>query len=165
MCEFAKKNYNVSLLPVELEEAQFKDNSFDIITMWDVLEHVPNPLHTLKEIKRILRPDGLLVINYPRIDDPLARVFGKRWWFLLSVHLFYFTPKTLTAYMQKVQFEKVLHAMHIQSLEYGYLVKRLTTYSSALAKAAESLCAIPNFREFPIPYFASQYLLIARNKK
>jgi ubiquinone/menaquinone biosynthesis C-methylase UbiE len=164
MCEFARKHYNVTLLPGEVENAKFKDNSFDIITMWDVLEHIPDPMNTLKEVKRILKPGGFLVINYPRIDDPLSRIFGRHWWFLLSIHLFYFTPKILTAYMEHLEFEKILHKMHFQILEYGYLVERLNVYSPLLAKIAKLAYLIPQSKNFSIPYFASQYLLISKKK-
>lgn len=164
MCDFAKKNYGVRVLPGVLEEQNFKDGSFDIVTMWDVLEHVPDPMATLQEVKRILTPDGLLVINYPRIDDPLARLAGRKWWFLLSIHLYYFTPKTLSAYLDLLEFEKVLHGMHLQRLAYDYLVERLSVYSPILAKAAKLPYIIPGFKKAQIPYFASQYLMIARKK-
>ena len=165
MCEFAKKQYNVTILPTVVEDAKFKDSSFDIVTMWDVLEHVPDPMCTLKEVKRILKPGGILVINYPRIDDPLAKIFGRHWWFLLSIHLFYFTHKTLSSYLEYVGFEPILHKMYIQTLAYGYLVERLKAYSPGLAKIAQVPYVIPEFRRLLIPYFASQYLMVAKRRK
>ncbi|MBU1147869.1 MAG: class I SAM-dependent methyltransferase [Candidatus Omnitrophica bacterium] len=165
MCKIAKERYGVSVFPGTLEAAGFKDDSFDIITMWDVLEHVPDPMKTLKDVKRVLKPGGLLIVNYPRIDDPLARIFGRKWWFLLSVHLFYFTPKTLLAYMEKLGFEKIVHRPHFQKLEYDYLVERLSVYSKFLAKIAKLPYIIPGFKKILIPYFASQYLMILRKKR
>jgi len=165
MCEYAKKHYNASVLPGTLEDAKFEDCSFDIITMWDVLEHVTDPMRTLKEVKRILKPGGLLVINYPRIDDPLARIFGKKWWFLLSIHLVYFTPKTLSAYLELLGFKKVLHKMHFQRLAYDYLVERLNVYSPILSKIAKFPYIIPGFKNILIPYFSSQYLMISRKRE
>jgi len=165
MCKIAKESYNVTILPGPLESIEFKDSAFDIITMWDVLEHVCNPMDTLKEVKRILKPGGFLVINYPRIDDPLAKLFGKHWWFLLSVHLFYFTPKTLSAYTEQLGLKKILHRMHFQRLTYGYLVERLNVYSDTLAKIAKLLYIIPGLKKLSIVYFASQYMMILRKQK
>lgn len=165
MCDFAKKNYGLRVLQGVLEEQNFKDASFDIVTMWDVLEHVPDPMATLREVMRILVPDGLLFINYPRIDDPLARLAGRKWWFLLSIHLYYFTPRTLSAYLDLLEFEKVLHRMHLQRLAYDYLIERLIVYSPMLAKAGKLLYRIPGFTKAQIPYFACQYLMIARKKR
>jgi 2-polyprenyl-3-methyl-5-hydroxy-6-metoxy-1,4-benzoquinol methylase len=165
MSNFAKSRYGVTVFPGILEDAKLDDASFDIVTMWDVLEHVPDPMSTLKEVRRILKPGGFLIVNYPRIDDPLAKIFGRKWWFLLSVHLFYFTPETLSAYMEKIGFEKISHRPHFQRLAYDYLVERLSVYSGLLAKIAEIPYIIPGFKKFLIPYFASQYLMVLRKKR
>ncbi|MCC6933047.1 MAG: class I SAM-dependent methyltransferase [Deltaproteobacteria bacterium] len=162
MCEQARKNYGVTMYNGILQQVQFLENSFDVITMWDVLEHVTDPMGVLKEIKRILKPGGILLINYPRIDDPVAKLFGRKWWFLLSIHLYYFTPLTLRGYAQRLGFEQVLHKMHIQRLSYGYLVERLKVYSKLLATLAKLLYIIPGWKNFQVPYFASQYLLILK---
>ncbi|MCU0665524.1 MAG: class I SAM-dependent methyltransferase [Candidatus Omnitrophica bacterium] len=164
LCEFARKNYAVKMFCGVLEEAKLPDKSFDIVTLWDVLEHVASPGETLKEINRILKPGGLLVINYPRIDDFLARLSGRHWWFLLSVHLYYFTPKTLTAYLDKHGFKRISHKMHFQKLSYDYLASRLEVYSKPLAKIARFPYAFMPIKEMLLPYFASQYLMIARKK-
>ena len=108
---------------------------------------------------------GILIINYPRIDDLLAKIFGKKWWFLLSVHMFYFTPGTLSAYMKRINFKPILHKCHIQQLSYDYLVSRLAVYSQFLAKLAKIPYIIPGFKKLFVPYFASQYLMVARKLK
>ncbi|MFH1798708.1 MAG: class I SAM-dependent methyltransferase [Candidatus Omnitrophota bacterium] len=164
MCKMARDRYSVDIFPGVLKQANFEDRAFDIITMWDVLEHVSDPMATLIEVNRILKPGGLLFINYPCISDPFAKLFGRKWWFLLSVHLFYFTPKTLSSYMEKTGFKKIVHRPHFQVLAYDYLVQRLNVYSKFLAKVAKIPCLIPGFKDILIPYFASQYLLVSRKK-
>lgn len=164
MCDFAKRKYGVSVHPGTLQDKSFDENAFDIITIWDALEHIPDPMATLREAQRLLKPGGLLFINYPRIDDHLAKVFGRKWWFLLSIHLYYFTPKTLSTYLEKTGFEQLGHRPHLQLLEYDYLVKRLGVYSAFLARMAKIFYIIPGFKSLMVPYFASQYLLIARKK-
>jgi len=164
MSNFAKERYGITVFPGVVEDAKFDDNSFDVITMWDVLEHVPDPMGTLKEVKRILKPGGFLIVNYPCIDDPLAKIFGRKWWFLLSVHLFYFTPATLSAYMERLGFERKIHKPHFQRLSYDYLVGRLSVYSGFLANIAKIPYIIPGFKKILIPYFASQYLMISKKR-
>ncbi|MFH1754037.1 MAG: class I SAM-dependent methyltransferase [Candidatus Omnitrophota bacterium] len=165
MSTTAKERYGVTIYPGVLQEQRFDDSSFDIVTMWDVLEHIPDPMAALGEVRRILKPGGLLVVNYPRIDDFFAKIFGRRWWFLLSVHLFYFTPGTLHQYMEKTGFERIAHRPHFQLLAYNYLVERLSAYSPFLAKVARAFYVIPGFKKILIPYFASQYLMIARKRR
>jgi 2-polyprenyl-3-methyl-5-hydroxy-6-metoxy-1,4-benzoquinol methylase len=162
MCEAAKRLYDIEVFPGVLDEAGFEESSFDIATLWDVLEHVPDPMATLKEVRKVLKPGGLLLISYPRIDDFLARLFGRKWWFLLSVHLFYFTQETLSRYLECLGFNRMLHMMLFQRLEYSYLVERLEVYSRTLAKIAQLPYRIPGVQGLLIPYFASQYLMVAR---
>lgn len=51
-----------------LEDAKYEANSFDVVTLWDVIEHVPDPLHTMQSVRQVLRDDGLVAISTPNID-------------------------------------------------------------------------------------------------
>lgn len=79
--EFARENYGVNLLNItDIEEARFHDGSFDVITLCHVIEHLPYPEVTLKEVYRILRPNGILLIvtpNYRTVETTLSRVNRK----------------------------------------------------------------------------------------
>lgn len=64
-------------LPVktgELSSETFEPGSFDVLTMWDVIEHVPDPLTTVRNAARLLAPGGLLVIKTPNVDGLYPRV-------------------------------------------------------------------------------------------
>lgn len=91
-----------------LEEASFPDNRFDLVTLWDVFEHVLNPKETLAEIGRVLKPGGFVVIHTPNPTCPEARLFGSNWigW-ERPRHLHLYTPDVLRAYLQAGGFELV----------------------------------------------------------
>lgn len=77
--EYARQ---VQKLPVHTgtaESAHFAENQFDVVTMWDVLEHVIDPRQTLREVARILKPGGLLVLSLPNPDCWEAKLFGQYW--------------------------------------------------------------------------------------
>jgi SAM-dependent methyltransferase len=62
-----------------LDETNFDDHYFDVITLWDVFEHLPDPDETLRIIKRILKPNGNLVITMPNADSWERKIFKQYW--------------------------------------------------------------------------------------
>ena len=73
--EYAKRNYKVETMRVDLNQSlPFKDNSFDVVVMAEVLEHLPYPNITLSEIKRVLKTNGRFIGNLP-----LAYHLKDRW--------------------------------------------------------------------------------------
>ena len=89
-----------------LQNRQFSDGEFDVVTMCDVLEHVADTKSFLSEYARVLRPGGLLVINTPNASSFPARVFGKHWHLIVPPeHLCYFSSHNLTDFLQKNGFK------------------------------------------------------------
>ncbi|MDY6793025.1 MAG: class I SAM-dependent methyltransferase, partial [Thermodesulfobacteriota bacterium] len=80
----------------DLHSAAFKDNSFDIVTTRQVIEHIPEPVNFIKEIARILKSGGRLVIKTPNSKSLGRRWFGK-FWFANEIprHLILFCPTNL----------------------------------------------------------------------
>jgi 2-polyprenyl-3-methyl-5-hydroxy-6-metoxy-1,4-benzoquinol methylase len=108
--------------------------SIDIVTMWDVLEHVLDPRKTLSEIHRILKPDGVLLLSTPNGRSWQARLWGKSWcgWDVPR-HLQVFAPQVLHRFLKEMGFEVVRHLSF--PMERFYLVESgrrwLRTYHSA----------------------------------
>ena len=95
-CDEASKFNNVNIFCGTLKQAKYKDNFFDIISAYHVLEHVPNPKKTLVELNRILKPGGKIFISLPNFNSFERFVFGKYWkWIEIPRHLFHFNRKNL----------------------------------------------------------------------
>jgi SAM-dependent methyltransferase len=105
-CEFIGESHGIKASPTILEEADRSAESFDVIVMLHVIEHVPNPLGTLKEIYRVLKPGGTLVLETPRYDSLMFKLLRHR---ERSVscdgHIYFFTTGTLRAMCRKAGFE------------------------------------------------------------
>lgn len=85
-----------------LEEIRWPPEIFDVVTLFDVLEHVPDPLRTLTEVGRLLKTDGAVLISTPDYDS-LSRLFLGKAWAVLSPaeHLSLFTSGTLRALIER----------------------------------------------------------------
>ena len=79
-----------------LQTASMAPASVDLVTYWDVIEHVQSPVEELRTAVRILRPGGLLMMITPNWDSFYARLLGKRWHAIVPPeHLQYFTYKSM----------------------------------------------------------------------
>lgn len=99
-----KKGFQVFM--GRLRDAHYLDEYFDTITLWDVFEHLHDPKGDLREIHRILKKDGLLVMRLPNLDSWDAKIFGKYWaGFEPPRHLYIFGKGTITKMVESSGFK------------------------------------------------------------
>jgi 2-polyprenyl-3-methyl-5-hydroxy-6-metoxy-1,4-benzoquinol methylase len=104
---YAIKEFGLDVEAKPFEELRFPENHFDVVTLWQVLEHVPYPLMMLKEVHRILKPGGLVVASTPNIGGIPAKILKKRWWDIKRLHLNQFTTETLANILQNAGFKNM----------------------------------------------------------
>ncbi len=76
--------------------AQAPAGQAEVICFWDTLEHVPDPVAFLGQVRTRLAPGGLFALSVPNVASPPARVLGSRWWTLKpEQHIWHFSPDTL----------------------------------------------------------------------
>jgi 2-polyprenyl-3-methyl-5-hydroxy-6-metoxy-1,4-benzoquinol methylase len=80
-----------------LEPDSYPPDAFDIVSMGDVIEHVPDPLATLRTVARILKPGGHVLISTPNFDSAAARLLQVK----PEEHIYYFSAETLSASLTK----------------------------------------------------------------
>jgi 2-polyprenyl-3-methyl-5-hydroxy-6-metoxy-1,4-benzoquinol methylase len=94
--QVAETENGVRVLVGSLEQAAFPDGSFDVVTLFHVMEHVTNPRRVLAEVGRILRSDGALILQVPNIDSWQFRAFGARWYGLdIPRHVIDYSKKAM----------------------------------------------------------------------
>ena len=113
---YAREHYHVAVFNGKLSEAKLEGSSFDLITLWDVIAHLPDPLDVLAEIHRILKEGGLLIIKTPNKPAYLFRLVGLLFTFKKSfgrglLHLpqmiYHFTPQTLAKTLRCLGFNVI----------------------------------------------------------
>ncbi len=91
-----------------IEQAGFEDASFDCITMWDVLEHVPDPTSHMLEVRRVLAPCGLVSIGTPDLRHVAFKMKREHWRHLKPAeHIHYFQRSSLCMLLEKTGFDVV----------------------------------------------------------
>lgn len=101
----ARDKYGLNVFTGELKAANYPENNFDIITLWDVLEHIIDPKLLLLEANRVLKDTGYLVLRIPNGRSWDARVFGKYWFGLDAPrHNYVFDKNTITQLLENSGF-------------------------------------------------------------
>jgi len=89
-----------------LGEVDLEPGSFDLVTMWDVIEHIPDPVAAVKEVGKLLAPGGKFLIETQNVDSHAARLLGKRWQhYKHAEHIYHFNEKTLGDILERAGFD------------------------------------------------------------
>ncbi len=117
----------------DLMSLNLDSNSYDVVTMLDVLEHMSDPFVELREVKRILKPNGLVVINSPDGQSLLAKILKTNWHLVLPPeHLFYFSQKNLAMFMKKNGFSVIYGGTIGKRFTFQYIFKTLHKWQKLL---------------------------------
>ena len=159
LSEEARKRYDLDIRTGVLSEQQFEKESFDIVTLWDVIEHLTDPVREVKTIRSLLKDKGRLIVNFPDYSSYASKLMGKKWPMLLNVHLFYFTPKTLEKLLAEAGFRVVGVMPFWMKLSLGYVAHRAANYYSVFSQV-EKLANIMGIGDWPVKYNIGQTLMI-----
>lgn len=147
-----------------IQNNQIGNQKYDMVCMWDVLEHVFNPKSEMLAMKNLIRPGGLLFINFPDIGTWQAKIAGKKFWWILSVHLHHFSRKTLSHLAALTGYKVKMYKPYWQTLQFGYLIG--IAEKLKIPTAGFFLRVLPKFiLDIPVSYYASQTSAILTPKE
>ncbi len=165
LAEFGSRHYGIHIRQGSVFDHDYEPGSFDVVTLWDVIEHTPDPVAVVEHCRTLLKPGGLLVINYPDVGSWIARALRRKWLFLISVHLFYFDRRTMSRLLGEHGFDVVLTRPHWQRLELDYVLQRGASLAPRLSSAARRLVSRLGASRLHVPYWLGQTLAIGRAVK
>lgn len=146
--EFARKRFGLDVVTGDLDGAHYPTAAFDVVFMGDVLEHLSNPVETVTEIHRVLRPGGLLVIECPMQTNTLFSrsgflifsLLGKRATVHLPpYHLFEYRPASMSGLLRRCGFEVTLVKQAMIN------PREVTLRGSAVVRIGKKLFQYPNY--------------------
>ncbi len=98
----AQRDFNAHVKVGNVESLDVPDRSYDVVVMWDILEHVIRPIKALTEVARVLKPGGYLFVSTDDAANWLPRTLGKFWWSLgPPMHLCHLSKRGLTVACQR----------------------------------------------------------------
>jgi SAM-dependent methyltransferase len=116
---FARKRYGLDVRKGTLERAGLPGSAFDIVCMFDVLEHIATPRECLTAARACLKPAGSLVLQVPNFSCLERRIWQQYWYGIdLPRHLLHFTPETLVRMLEGAGFGRI-RVMHTGEPNYG----------------------------------------------
>jgi SAM-dependent methyltransferase len=130
--EQIRKKYNI---PVHLGDiSSYSGKQFDVITMFDVIEHLQNPFEDLKKIKELMKPPGILVITTMDSDSIVSRLIGKRLedFRRIREHLHFFTRKSIEKILRENSFEIIKISSYGHTFRLDFLSDRIRLISLPL---------------------------------
>ena len=164
LAAWGSKHYGVRIRSGSVFEQPYEPSSFDVVTLWDVIEHTTNPREMIEHCRGLLKPGGVLVVNYPDIGSWIARALGRRWLFLTSVHLHYFDRRTMTRFLESAGFDVLAIRPHFQRLELDYILSRGAVLSKQLTAVARGIAKPLGLARSQVPYWLGQTFVAARRK-
>jgi SAM-dependent methyltransferase len=104
--EYARRELGLRVITGDVTDGALAGEHFDVITLWNTVEHMTNPLEALEAVARLSRPGSLLVLSTGDVSGRLARR-NLREWNLMSppYHLFFFSPRTIELLLAKTGFQ------------------------------------------------------------
>jgi SAM-dependent methyltransferase len=147
-CRIAEETFGLQVFAGELVDARFPDGSFDVVYMGDVIEHLPDPIATLREVNRILDQKGMLVMALPSQTNSLYSRIGFFVYGILGesatvalppYHLFEYRPRSLRFVLRLCGFE-------ISRLDQGIIPpNQINLRGPAVQRLGKKVLQYPNF--------------------
>ena len=124
-CEQSRIRTGAKVICASWDEASLPEGFFDVVTMWDIVEHLEDPSACLKKAHGWLKRDGIIAVTTHNIKGWFPRLMGKRYPWLMRFHIYHFDIKTLSAILLKNGLETVLVRPYRKTISLKYALSRL----------------------------------------
>jgi 2-polyprenyl-3-methyl-5-hydroxy-6-metoxy-1,4-benzoquinol methylase len=133
---------HIGTLDEAIAGKHYEPGSFDLVTMWDVVEHIPEPQPVLRRIRDLVKPEGRLLLETQNVASRWARLLGKRWHhYKHHEHLYHFDPDTIRRLLADCGFEaREIGAKYAgKYVSFGFLAERAARLGAVAGLLARPL--------------------------
>lgn len=155
----------VNIVGNSIESANLNKEFYDVITMWDVIEHLPNPHKAIKTLSTALKRKGIIVIGTPDIDSYVAKILKENFPYLVRMHLALYSRKTLKRLLE----DNGLTVLDTKS--YGrifpllYILEKSPLNGKLFSSFKKLIKSVPSLRDFGLNLnIGDSFIMIAQKK-
>jgi 2-polyprenyl-3-methyl-5-hydroxy-6-metoxy-1,4-benzoquinol methylase len=151
---------------LEVQQGVLKElppERFDVITSWDVLEHVSDPLAELIEVNSRLKPGGVYAFSTLNVDNWFPKLMGERWPWYMDMHLYYFTNDLLGYLLRRAGFEVVEAKAYCHIITGEYFLRKLTSLGVPFVSRLQNTKVERLLKKLYLPFrFGDIQLIVAK---
>jgi 2-polyprenyl-3-methyl-5-hydroxy-6-metoxy-1,4-benzoquinol methylase len=155
---------NLDVFNGTLEEFESANGGFDVITSWDVWEHLDDPRGALARTYELLKPGGIFVFTTVNLGGLGRKLFRGRWPWFMRMHLHYFTRESLTRMVETAGFEILSTTTEAKTLQLGYVLDRSRSFLGPAASLANFVARGLGLDERPVRVDLGDILLVEARK-
>lgn len=147
------KKFNMDVICRDFLQLDLKYNHYDIVAMFEVLEHLTQPKEYIFKANHVLRKGGILILTTPNFNNLTRLLLQRKWYWIHKEHLFYFTPKTLKKLIRDAHFKILEFKIKDITLPdlYNFFINKdpdkIYNYNQNIRKAVEQNKGLSFFKE------------------
>ena len=161
LVNYGKSLYKVNLTCGSILNFTGSQESVEIVTLWDVFEHLTSPNETLIHLSSQLKIGSMVFVSLPSTDSKTFKILKWRWPMHLDVHLYYFNKKSLEKLFSSFDFHLIYESKYPQTLSLGYVIFRALKIMNPKLKEKYGEFLISNFLNLiPVKYSVGQRIYV-----
>jgi SAM-dependent methyltransferase len=158
------RNLGLTVRGETLAERARAGGRYDVVTLWDVIEHMPDPRAELRAAHALLVPGGRIHLSTIDASSLLARVLGRRWPWLMDMHLVYFDRATLPALLEETGFRVLSRGHYTHTVSADYLLRKAAASFPPLGPLLRALRRVVPTR-WPIPVNLGDNMVVTAERR
>lgn len=152
---YARRMYKINIINKSFTANTFTPESFNVITMWDVIEHFTNPPEEMRKVYRCLKTGGVFAFSTVDPNSLFAKIMGTRWSWYMEMHRVLLGRAAAKRFLLEAGFKRIIFQPHWRNLSLGYLGSRLQAIDPNLEKIATKLITVFGLGKVIVPYYAN----------
>lgn len=162
--EYARKRFGDQVMEGQFPDSTLPSNHFQVITMWDYLEHTFDPRAELEKAHELLTENGMLALVVPELGSWPERIMRHRWLHYKPEHLLYFTRKNIRRLLEETGFRVNSIRYEGKHVTIAFFLKRLSLYLPFVKRPINRLLAVPRINRQSFYVNPLDFMLVLAQK-